>query len=187
MLSLFQVKFHDVFEEAPALKSLELIWLCSQECYTCFNDCCYKLLTFFLAPFIAIWWGCGFALTAFEHVWCLTPINKNVYICCGTCFKGCFKYLFDCLVTPCTRACGGIFVVFHTDRPPTPRIRPKARQTKTASRDQKGEEENQDDDDDKNRKAAILAVPIVARESSYLSHNKGNALKSIQRQMGLYN
>lgn len=81
----------------------------------CFNDCCYKFFMFFFVFFIVIWWGCGFVLMVFEYVWCFMLINKNVYICCGMCFKGCFKYFFDCLVMLCIWVCGGIFVVFYID------------------------------------------------------------------------
>ena len=178
-----QVQFEDVLNEAPGLKTFDFVWLCSRECYGFFHGLCYGLITLFLAPFIALAWGCSFAFTAFEHIWCLTPIEKNVYICCGTCFKNCFKYLFDCFITPCTSACGGIFVVFHTDSPQTTVVRPKARQTKTASRDKKSEDEDVEPMDETK---AFLAVPVVLRESSYVTNHKDNAMKSIQRQMNMF-
>nr|XP_022312257.1 disintegrin and metalloproteinase domain-containing protein 10-like [Crassostrea virginica] len=178
-----KVQFEDVLNEAPGLKTFDFVWLCSRECYGFFHGLCYGLITLFLAPFIALAWGCSFAFTAFEHIWCLTPIEKNVYICCGTCFKNCFKYMFDCFITPCTSACGGIFVVFHTDSPQTTVVRPKARQTKTASRDKKNEDEDVEPMDETK---AFLAVPVVLRESSYVTNHKDNAMKSIQRQMNMF-
>lgn len=74
-------------------------------------------------------------------------------------------------------------MVFHTDSPQTTVVRPKARQTKTASRDKKNEDEDVEPMDETK---GFLAVPVVLRESSYVTNHKDNAMKSIQRQMNMF-
>ncbi|XP_048750320.1 caveolin-2-like [Ostrea edulis] len=179
-----QLGVEDVLGEGPGARSIEVVWVCSKEFYSFFHSCCYGFITLFTAPFIAIFWGLGFACTAFDHIWCLTPIFKNTTICCGSIIPRCIHSILDCCITPWTNACGGIFVAFHKDIPEVVVIRPKPRQTKSVSRDKKNEDENNKPDDEKNK--AFIAAPVVVRESSYFGGNQMQANKSIQRQLALY-
>ncbi|XP_062593525.1 caveolin-2-like [Saccostrea cucullata] len=177
--------FSDVIGERRALRSVEIVWVCSQECYTFFHSCCYGFVSFLLAPFLAIGWGCTFAFTAFKHIWCLTPIFKNCYICCESFFGRCMRSILNCCVTPWTNSCGGIFVAFHKDIPEAVVVHPKPRQTKVSSRDKKNEDQEPAKDPEPEKKV-LLAAPVVMRDSSFFSGNKIQANKSIQRQLGLY-
>lgn len=68
-----QVNFDDVFAEPEGAHSMDCVWTNSFKCFNCWLGCCYKLITFFTGIFIAMGWGCLFALVAFTEVWFLTP------------------------------------------------------------------------------------------------------------------
>ncbi|KAL5014892.1 hypothetical protein ScPMuIL_009162 [Solemya velum] len=82
-----KAQFHEVLAEPEGVHSIDCVW---RNSYTCFNfgkNCCYKLLTTLCGIFVALFWGCEFALITFEQVWCTTPELRVFSIYTGCCQK----------------------------------------------------------------------------------------------------
>lgn len=100
-----QVAFEDVLAEPSGINSANCIWLNSYKCFNCGKNCCYKLLTLLCGICIALFWGCQFAVTAFQYIWCCTPQYRMYTIWCGMCQKYCGTTI-NCCITPLCSSCG---------------------------------------------------------------------------------
>ncbi|KAL3852830.1 hypothetical protein ACJMK2_016445 [Sinanodonta woodiana] len=102
------VNFEDCIAEPDGVRSIDCVWRNSYRCFTCGKNCMYKFLTTLCGICIALCWGCDFACTAFDHIWCLTPYLRKYAICVGFLQK-CFGTLVNCFLAPICEACGTCF------------------------------------------------------------------------------
>ena len=56
----------DVIGEPEGIRSTECAWNCSYKCFRGTKNCCYLLLTIFLAPCLAFCSAINFACLAFQ-------------------------------------------------------------------------------------------------------------------------
>ena len=100
-----QVAFEDVLGEPDAAHSIDCIWRNSYRCFECGKNICYKLMTLLCGLCIALYWGCDFAIVAFDHVWCWTPCIREFSICVG-CFQKVYATIIQCCCAPVCETCG---------------------------------------------------------------------------------
>ena len=105
---LLQVTFEEVLGEPEGVRSIDCIWRNGYACFECGKSLCYKILTTFCGLCIALYWGCDFAATAFNHVWCYTPCMRDFSICVG-CYQRGFGTIVNCCVAPFCEACAMMF------------------------------------------------------------------------------
>ncbi|XP_045164742.2 caveolin-1-like [Mercenaria mercenaria] len=103
-----QVQFDDIFGEPDGAHSIDCIWKNSYSCFECGKNLCYRIMTTLCGLCIALAWGCDFAVTAFNHVWCYTPCIRDFTVCVG-CFQRVFGTLIGCCCNPICESCGLIF------------------------------------------------------------------------------
>ena len=101
----FQSNFEDVLGEPDGTRSADCVWIYSAKCFQGGKNCCYIFLTAVCGIFLALFWGCGFAMVSFEQIWCATPAYRcfsiyAIYVqkCVGT-------YL-SCYLGPLCETCG---------------------------------------------------------------------------------
>ncbi|KAL3852813.1 hypothetical protein ACJMK2_016428 [Sinanodonta woodiana] len=103
-----KVNFEDVLGEPEGVRSIDCVWRNSYACFNCGKNCMYKFLTALCGICIALGWGCEFACTSFDHIWCLTPCMREFSIACGFLQK-CFGTIINCCISPVCEACGMCF------------------------------------------------------------------------------
>ena len=81
--------------EVDGAHSIDCCWMNSHMCFTCCKSYCYKLMTFFCALPLAMFWGCEFAVIVFQvgvlllcgdmrvetthiHIYILTPTQNRI-------------------------------------------------------------------------------------------------------------
>ncbi|KAK3585876.1 hypothetical protein CHS0354_038409 [Potamilus streckersoni] len=108
MNSHIKVTFEDVFGEPEGVRSIDCVWSTSYACFNCGKNCMYIFLTTLCGLCIGLEWGCTFACTSFQHIWCLTPCLREFSIACGFLQK-CFGIILNCSLAPICEACGMFF------------------------------------------------------------------------------
>ncbi|KAJ8301201.1 hypothetical protein KUTeg_020188 [Tegillarca granosa] len=103
-----KVAFEDVLGEPEGAHSINCVWKNSYKCFNCGKNCCYKFLTTLCGIFIALYWGCEFAMITFQHVWCFTPSLRVLAIMMGCCQK-CYGTIITCFLAPLCETCGLFF------------------------------------------------------------------------------
>ncbi|XP_052679608.1 caveolin-1-like [Crassostrea angulata] len=110
-----QTNFEDVLAEPDGTRSSDCVWIYSASCFNGGKSCCYVFLSALCGIFLALFWGCGFAVISFEQIWCATPMYRcfsiyAIYVqkCVGT-------YL-SCYLGPLCETCGLIFSRIHIDK-----------------------------------------------------------------------
>lgn len=103
-----QVQFDDVLAEPDGAHSIDCVWTNSYKCFECGKNLCYKLLTTLCGICIALFWGCDFAMLAFNHVWCATPCMRDFAIGIG-CMTKFVRAWLDCCCAPVCESCGALF------------------------------------------------------------------------------
>ncbi|XP_062603936.1 caveolin-3-like [Saccostrea cucullata] len=195
--------FYHVFGEPYGTRSADCTWEFSRTFYDCFIGFIYKLITFFTAPCIASWWGCEFAIIAFQHVWCITPCFKCVEIVFSL-FTRIFRSCMRCCIYPPCRAFGHIFILFrkegindeeddnpfyHLQKAPVRKtriIQTPSRKNKVAP--EKAEKPNQakkKEVADPNVMPGVVAISVaneIEDPEDYLGE-KANMVNAIKRQM----
>ena len=105
LLFYFQVCFEEVLGEPAGVNSIDCVWRTSYMCFECGKNLCYKILTTLCGICIALYWGCNFAETAFNHVWCYTPCMRDFSIMVG-CWQRAFGTVINCCIVPICTGCG---------------------------------------------------------------------------------
>ncbi|PAA46899.1 hypothetical protein BOX15_Mlig008010g4 [Macrostomum lignano] len=103
-----KVGFEDVLAEPDDAHSIDCVWRNSYRCYNGGKNCCYKLLTVLTGLCIALYWGCTFAIVAYNNIWCITPSMKLFKICTGV-YRECCVSVTDCVCGPICRSFGLLF------------------------------------------------------------------------------
>lgn len=103
-----QVGFEDVLAEPAGAHSIDCVWKASHVCFTCGKNCCYNILTTLCGIFIALYWGCEFAMITFSMVWCITPFLRLFSITMG-CLQKYFGTCITCCLAPICETCGLAF------------------------------------------------------------------------------
>ncbi|XP_033745494.1 caveolin-1-like [Pecten maximus] len=103
-----QVAFDDVIAEPEGAHSIDCVWKNSYWCFNCGKNCCYKFMTFLCGICIALYWGCEFAMIAFDMIWCVTPMMRVHAIYCG-CAQKFFGACVNCFLTPICETTGLMF------------------------------------------------------------------------------
>ncbi|KAL5014890.1 hypothetical protein ScPMuIL_009160 [Solemya velum] len=103
-----KAEFEDLLGEPDGTHSIDCVWKNSYNCFTCGKNCCYKFMTTLCGIFIALYWGCEFAMITFEQVWCVTPNLKILFIYCGW-YKKCFSAVVGCCLAPLCESCALLF------------------------------------------------------------------------------
>lgn len=106
--SIFQVSFEDILGEPAGAHSIDCVWKNSYKCFNCGKNCCYKFLTTLCGIFIALYWGCEFAIITFQHIWCFTPLLRCLSIIMGCCQKF-YSSIVSCCLAPLCETCGLCF------------------------------------------------------------------------------
>ncbi|XP_014678552.1 PREDICTED: caveolin-2-like [Priapulus caudatus] len=106
--SYLQVGYDDVIAEPEDIRSINCAWGLSAKCFNFGQNCCYKFLSLFCAPCLALCWGCQFACLAFDHIWYCTPMLKAFKLQC-TMLRQFWFTTVDCFLAPCCEAVGLIF------------------------------------------------------------------------------
>ncbi|KAJ8301618.1 hypothetical protein KUTeg_020605 [Tegillarca granosa] len=106
--SHIKVYFEDVLAEPNGTHSYDGCWETSEFCYNFGLQCCYLTMTSVCGIFIALYWGCEFAIVAFQHVWCGTPILRTINIYTG-CLQKCLGTCIACVLAPIMDSCGYLF------------------------------------------------------------------------------
>lgn len=75
-----QVMYDDILAEPEGAHSIDCVWRNSYKCFNCGLNCCYKLLSTIFGIFLALGWGCTFAMITFHEVWIITPFIRAVNI-----------------------------------------------------------------------------------------------------------
>lgn len=100
-----KVSFEDVLGEPDGAHSVDCVWQCSYACFNCGKNLCYKTMTILCGLFLALFWGCEFALITFQQVWCVTPSLRVFGICMG-CLQKFFGTFTSCCLAPIFETCG---------------------------------------------------------------------------------
>lgn len=103
-----KIDFHDAFGEPEGIHSIDCVWITSYKCFTCGKNCCYKTVTFLCGIFLALAWGCEFAMTAFWHIWVCTPQLRWYSIWCGF-LQRFLGTTVNCFLTPICETCSILF------------------------------------------------------------------------------
>lgn len=103
-----QVSFEDILGEPAGAHSIDCVWKNSYKCFNCGKNCCYKFLTTLCEIFIALHWGCEFAIIAFQNIWCFTPLLRCLSIIMGCCQKF-YSSIVSCCLAPLCETCGLCF------------------------------------------------------------------------------
>ncbi|KAL4226695.1 Caveolin-1 [Mactra antiquata] len=106
--SHIKVQFEDVLGEPEGAHAIDCVWKLSYKCFECGKNLCYKIMTTLCGICIALCWGCDFAATAFNHVWCYTPCLRDFSICVG-CFQKVYGTVINCCCGPFCETCGLLF------------------------------------------------------------------------------
>lgn len=106
--SHIQVMFEDVLGEPDGAHSIDCVWRNAYNCFECGKNLCYKLMTTLCGICIALEWGCEFAMVTFNHVWCWTPMMRDLSITVGCCSKF-VRVILDCCCVPWCEAMGACF------------------------------------------------------------------------------
>ncbi|XP_060078221.1 caveolin-1-like [Ylistrum balloti] len=94
-----KVAFEDVLGEPDYIRSIDCVWKNSYWCFNCGKNCCYKFMTCLCGICIALYWGCEFAIIAFDQIWCITPSLRVFSIYCG-CAQKFFGTIIQCFLAP---------------------------------------------------------------------------------------
>lgn len=107
-LVLSQVAFEDVLAEPDGVHSFDIVWKCSYNFFNFGKNCCYMLMTTMCGMFIALYWGCEFALISFYQVWCISPLLSifSIYMGCAQKMYGTYV---RCYLEPICETCGLLF------------------------------------------------------------------------------
>ncbi|XP_060078224.1 caveolin-1-like [Ylistrum balloti] len=107
-----QVSFEDVLGEPVGINSIDCVWKNSYWCFNCGKNCCYKFMTCLCGICIALYWGCEFAIIAFDQIWCITPSLRVFSIYCG-CAQKFFGTVVNCFLAPVCETFGLMFSKIH--------------------------------------------------------------------------
>ncbi|KAL5014891.1 hypothetical protein ScPMuIL_009161 [Solemya velum] len=100
--------FHEVLGEPEGAHSIDCVWSNSYKCFECGKNCCYKFITALCGIFIALYWGCEFAMISFEQIWCAGPSLRVCAIYTGLFQKVCGNFC-NCCLGPICETCGLLF------------------------------------------------------------------------------
>ncbi|GAB6029123.1 hypothetical protein CHUAL_004901 [Chamberlinius hualienensis] len=108
--SYLQAQWHDLVAEPDGIRSANCIWKASYKLFRCSRCCCYNLLSgIFFIP-ISLLLGLRLACLSFQHIWCFTPLLKDLKMNCflvrSVCSTSCDTLLgplFETIGLMCTR------------------------------------------------------------------------------------
>ncbi|KAH3792532.1 hypothetical protein DPMN_146029 [Dreissena polymorpha] len=175
-----KLDFYSVLAEPPTSpQSFDIVWECSETCFSCLQGCMYKLTTFFCGPCIAFYWGIQFVPFLFANIWIFTPLKQMFTLICGYWFKYCCYFCARTFVSPCTWACGALFINCGDGkrkvRPETPPLFTRKERPKPASKPAVQEKPRE-----------VKAAQVVTVQSDFDDYDKEKARQSVRRQLMMF-
>jgi caveolin 3 len=99
------------------------VWKVSYQCFTCGKNICYKILTFLFGIFVALEWGCVFAMISFSVIWCWGPFLRALHIMLHP-IKKILQILLSAFVGPAIEVYALIFSRIHVTQSQGPPPKP---------------------------------------------------------------
>ncbi|XP_029989146.1 caveolin-3-like [Sphaeramia orbicularis] len=113
-----QVDFEDVIAEPDGIYSVDEVWKASYFTFTGSKNCCYRFLTMMFGVPCSLMWGCIYACTSFNQIWCITPcvrFSKSGCKAMRQCFSLAFETAFDALFSPLRRLRSNLSMVLRKE------------------------------------------------------------------------